>query len=153
MKMTAFLAGAAWLLVSAVGPVTAAPFGNGVRLPALTQPLLGAATAGGLVVPIVGLELPLLSTSLLQPLLAGPLGSNPSLPNAALDPVFGLVSPLLFGVVLPALEGLSGPVLQPVAALADPVLTDLVLANAIGALQAVYGPGPGAPPGASSAAP
>lgn len=104
-------------------------------------------------VPIVGLELPLLSTSLLQPLLAGPLGSKPSLPNAALESGFGLVSPLLFGVGLPALEGLSGPVLQPVAAQADPVLTDQVLATGIGAVQAVNGSGPGAPPGSSSAAP
>lgn len=153
MEKTAFLAGAAWLLVSAAGPVSAAPAGDGVRFPALTQPLLGAVNAGGLVVPLVGLELPLVSTRLLQPLMAGALGSKPSLPNALLEPGLALGSPLLFGVGLPALEGLSGPVLQPVAALADPVLTDQVLAISIGAVQAVNGPGPGAPPGASSAAP
>ncbi|MGQ0701308.1 MAG: hypothetical protein ACT4PZ_24065 [Panacagrimonas sp.] len=153
MKKTAFLAGAVWLLGSTAVPVSAAPAGNGVRFPALTQPLLGAVNAGGLVVPVAGLELPLVSTSLLQPLLAGPLGSSPSLPNALLQPGLALAAPLLFGVGLPALDGLSAPVLRPVAALVDPVLTDQVLATGIGLVQAVNGPGPGAPPGSGSAAP
>jgi len=152
VKKTAFLAGAVWLMGSTAVPVSAAPIGNGIRLPALTQPLLGVINGGGLVVPVVGLELPLLSTSLLQPLLAGPLGSSPSLPNALLQPGLALGAGPLFGVGLPALRALSGPVLQPVATLADPVLGQ-VLSTGFGVVGAVNGPGPGAPSGSGAGAP
>lgn len=152
MTKAIFVAGSVWVLALGAAAVSAAPLGDGVRLPALTQPLLGAANGGGLVVPIAGLPLPLVSTHLLQPVLAGPLGSNPSLPNAVLQPGLALVAGPLFGTGLPALEGLSAPVERALVTTAGPSLTQ-GLGTGIGLVQAVNGPGPGAPPGAGSAAP
>lgn len=128
--------------------VTAAPLGNGLRLPATTQPLLGVVNGGGLVLPVLGTELPLLSTSLLAPLLAGPLGSSPSLPNRLLTPVFAVVSPVVFQA-LPGLDGVYRQALGPVLNVAAPVV-DNALGTLTGIVTTVNGPGPGAPPGSAA---
>lgn len=128
--------------------VMAAPLGNGLRLPATTQPLLGVVNGGGLVLPVLGTELPLLSTSLLAPLLAGPLGSSPSLPNQVLTPGFAAASPVLFQA-LPGLDGAYGQALAPVLTPATPVL-DNALGTLTGTVTTVNGPGPGAPPGSAA---
>lgn len=125
--------------------VMAAPLGNGLRLPAITQPLLGVTNNGGLVLPVLGTELPLLSTSLLSPLLAGPLGSSPSLPNQLLTPVFRVVSPVVF-TALPGLDRAYGQALAPVLDIATPVV-DNAVGTVTSTITAVNGPGPGAPPG------
>lgn len=125
-----------------------APLGNGLRLPATSQPLLGVVNGGGLVLPVLGTGLPLLSTSLLSPVLAGPLGSSPSLPNRLLTPVFAVASPVVFQA-LPGLDGAYGQALAPVLTPATPVVNNAV-GTFTGTITAVNGPGPGAPPGSAA---
>lgn len=131
-----------------VTPAVAAPLGNGVRLPAITQPLLGVVNQGGLVLPVLGTELPILSTSLLSPLLTGPLGSSPSLPNRLLTPVFRVASPIVF-TALPGLDRAYGRALAPVLNIATP-LVDNVVDNVASGVGRLNGPGPGAPPGSAA---
>lgn len=144
MKLTC---GACVVALLTTVPVSA-QVGNGVRLPATVQPLLGVTNNGGLVLPLADISLPLASTSLVSPLLAGPLGSSPSLPNQLLSPVLAVGSPVVF-TALPGLDAASGSVLAPVMGPANP-LVGSALNTAIVAVQDVNGPGPGAPAGSSA---
>jgi hypothetical protein len=147
LKKSAFGCACAAAILSVI-PATAAPLGNGVRLPAITQPLLGIANNGGLVLPVLGADLPLLSTSLASPLLAGPLGSSPSLPNQLLVPGLAVASPVIFAA-LPGLDGAAGQGLAPVLNVASPIVDDAV-SSLVSGVREVNGPGPGAPPGSAA---